>query len=199
MQRVCVFCGSSDGNAAAHSALATNLGEMLARRGVGLVYGGGRAGIMGTIANATMAAGGEVVGVLPQGLFATEIPHTDITELHRVPDMHARKSLMYNLADGFIALPGGLGTLEEVFEAATWTQLRLHDHPKRVVLLDPDGFWADLISFLDSVVGAGFIKPVNRRILTRATSSEEALELALADFDVDGSPYLADSLDDPLG
>ena len=191
MQRVCVFCGSSDGNEPAYAALAVHLGQVLAQRGIGLVYGGGKAGIMGTIANATMAAGGEVTGVIPQGLFTTEIPNEAITELHQVPDMHARKSLMYSLSDGFIALPGGLGTLEEVFEAATWTQLKLHDRPKRVVLLDPDGFWADMIAFLDSVVATGFIRPANRRILTRATSTEEALELALADPTVEGSPYLA--------
>ncbi len=191
MRRICVFCGSSDGNQAAHSALAVRLGQMFAERDIGLVYGGGRAGIMGTIANATMAAGGEVIGVIPQGLFGGEIPNEDITELHRVPDMHARKSLMYSLSDGFIALPGGLGTLEEVFEAATWTTLRLHDTPKRVVLLDPDGFWADLISFLDAVVDAGFVRPSNRRVIARATSPEEALEMLKVELDTEGSPFLA--------
>jgi uncharacterized protein (TIGR00730 family) len=162
---------------------------MLAERNIGLVYGGGRAGIMGTIAKATMAAGGEVIGVIPQGLFSGEIPNEDITELHRVPDMHARKSLMYSLSDGFIALPGGLGTLEEVFEAATWTTLRLHDRPKRVVLLDPDGFWANLNSFLDEVSEAGFIHPSNRRVIARATSPEEALEMLRVDVDAGGSPF----------
>jgi len=175
---------------ASHAALAVRLGELLAREGIGLVYGGGRAGIMGTIADATMAAGGEVTGVIPGGLFTAEIPHDAITELHRVPDMHARKTMMYQLSDGFLALPGGLGTLEEIFEAATWTQLGLHDRPKRVVLLDPDGFWADLISFLDSVVDAGFVKPSNRRIIARATSPEEAIAMLAVDPDAEGSPYL---------
>lgn len=191
MRRVCVFCGSSDGVEDSHTALAVRLGEMLAQRDIGLVYGGGSTGLMGTIATATMAAGGAVTGVIPIGLFTTEIPNEDITDLHRVPDMHARKALMYSLSDGFIALPGGLGTLEEVFEAATWTQLRLHDRPKRVVLLDPDGFWADMISFLDAVVASGFIRPGNRRILARATSAEEALEMVAAESDADGSPYLS--------
>ncbi len=189
MRRICVFCGSTDGNQPAYPALAVRLGQMLAERNIGLVYGGGRAGIMGTIAKATMAAGGEVIGVIPQGLFSGEIPNEDITELHRVPDMHARKSLMYSLSDGFIALPGGLGTLEEVFEAATWTTLRLHDRPKRVVLLDPDGFWANLNSFLDEVSEAGFIRPSNRRVIAHATSPEEALEMLRVDVDAGGSPF----------
>jgi uncharacterized protein (TIGR00730 family) len=177
MRRICVFCGSSDGTQPSHAALAIRLGEVLAQRGLGLVYGGGRTGMMGTIANAAMEAGGEVIGVIPHGLFAAEIPNEDITELHQVPDMHARKALMYSLSDGFIALPGGLGTLEEVFEAATWTTLKLHETPKRVILLDTDGFWADLIAFLDSVTDTGFIRPANRRVIARATSPEEALEM----------------------
>ncbi len=191
LRRVCVFCGSSTGDEPAHLALAQDLGTRLAADGIGLVYGGGATGLMGAIATATMEAGGEVIGVIPGGMFTNEIPKEDITELHRVPDMHARKALMYDLADGFVALPGGLGTLEEVFESATWTQLGLHPHDKQVVLLDTDGFWAALDGFLDEVSRLGFIRPGNRAILRRATSPAEALDLLRVGPASHKPPYVA--------
>ncbi len=191
LRRVCVFCGSSSGSEPAHIELARELGQVLAGRQIGLVYGGGATGLMGAVATAVMEAGGEVVGVIPGGMFTNEIPKQDITELHRVPDMHARKALMYDLADGFIALPGGLGTLEEVFESATWTQLGLHPHDKQVVLLDHDGFWAPLDGFLDEVSALGFIAARNRAILRRATSVADALELLRTGPASQKPPYVA--------
>ncbi len=191
LRRVCVFCGSSRGTEAAHVDLACELGVTLAEREIGLVYGGGATGLMGAIATAAMEAGGEVIGVVPGQMFTNEIPKEDITELHRVPDMHARKALMYDLADGFVALPGGLGTLEEVFESATWTQLGLHPHDKQVVLLDRDGFWAPLDRFLDAVSGLGFIRAENRAILRRATSPDDALDLIRTAPASQKPPYVA--------
>jgi len=191
MKRVCVFCGSNDGTVPGHTDLAIELGQLLAQRDIELVYGGGEVGLMGTIAATTMAAGGKVIGVIPQGLFSTEIPNEAITELHKVPDMHARKSLMYALSDGFIALPGGLGTLEEVFEAATWTQIKLHDRPKRVVLLDRDGFWDQMTNFLDSVVDAGFIRSGNRAIIHHANTPSDALQLLTEVHEVEGITSLS--------
>ena len=188
---MCVFCGSSTGDEPAHLQLAYDLGARLAADGIALVYGGGATGLMGAIATATMKAGGEVMGVIPVEMFTNEIPKEDITELHRVPDMHARKALMYDLSDGFIALPGGLGTLEEVFESATWTQLGLHPNDKQVVLLDTDGFWEALDGFLDHVSGLGFIRARNRAILRRAGSPEEALDMLRAGPGSERMSYVA--------
>lgn len=148
---------------------------MLAQRGIGLVYGGGRVGLMGDLADSCLAHGGTVTGVIPVGLFSREVGHTGITELHEVGSMHERKQLMYDLADGFIALPGGLGTLEELAEVATWSQLGLHAKP--VVLLDVDGFWDPLVALLDRMVTTGLLKPENRELVVRARSQEEALGL----------------------
>ena len=177
--RVCVFCGSSPGNDPAYLELAVALGEQLAGAGVGVVYGGGRVGLMGAIADAAMAAGGEVIGVIPRSLFAREVEHRDITELHEVPDMHARKALMYDRADAFAVLPGGLGTLEELFEAATWNQLGLHGRLKPIVLVDDDGYWDPIVEMLDRSVERGFVKPKWRATLTRADSAGAAVTALL--------------------
>src|SRR5712692_6550238 len=136
---VCVFCGSSTPQDTRYREAARALGTLVASKGISLVYGGGRIGMMGALADAGLAAGGRVVGVIPTGLFNREVAHTELTELHEVGSMHERKQLMYDLSDAFVALPGGLGTLEELAEVVTWTQLGLHRKP--AVLLDVDGFW----------------------------------------------------------
>jgi len=177
--RVCVFCGSSDGTDPRYLQAATDLGKLLAARDVGLVYGGATIGLMGEVADACTADGGEVIGVIPGSLEEREIAHTGISELRIVGSMHERKSQMYELSKGFIALPGGLGTLEEVFESATWNHLGLHPHRKQIALLDVDGFWDPLDGFLDSLVDAGFVKPRARGYVSLHGSPEEALEAAL--------------------
>jgi uncharacterized protein (TIGR00730 family) len=148
----------------------------MAAEQIGLVYGGGQVGVMGILADAVLDAGGEVVGVLPDGLFSREVPHTNLTQLHLVANMHDRKRLMYDLADGFIVLPGGLGTLDELFEAATWNQLRLHEPLKPITLLDSDGFWSSLSTFLDETVDAGFVKATGRGMFQRSTNPRQAFE-----------------------
>jgi uncharacterized protein (TIGR00730 family) len=150
----------------------------VARRSITLVYGGGTRGLMGELADAALGHGGRVIGVIPTGLFAREINHTGLTELHEVGSMHERKQLMYEKSDAFVALPGGLGTLEELAEIATWSQLGLHSKP--VVLLDVDGFWDPLAAQLDRMVGAGFVKPANRGLIQRTRSAEEALAVIAA-------------------
>ena len=156
MARVCVFCGSRDGTDPRYAAAAVSMGVAIAEAGLGLVYGGGSVGLMGIVADAALAAGGEVIGVIPDGLFSREIAHTGLTELHAVPSLTARKALMADLSDAFVALPGGYGTLDELFEMVTWTQLGIHAKPSG--LLEVDGFWADLLRFLDHVTEAGFVK-----------------------------------------
>jgi uncharacterized protein (TIGR00730 family) len=173
MRRLCVFCGSNPGNAPAYRSLAAQLGHTLARRGIGLVYGGGQVGLMGALADATLEAGGEVIGVIPQALLDREIGHRGLTELRIVGSMHERKALMAELADGFVALPGGIGTLEELFEVWTWAQLGLHAKP--CGLLDVDRFFAPLISFLDHLVATGFVSPVHRAMLVTAATPDELL------------------------
>ena len=175
---VCVFCGSSTPPDPRYSAAAVELGTLVAGRGIELVYGGGSTGLMGALADAALAAGGRVTGVLPAGLFRRELAHTSLTKLHQVGSMHERKQLMYDLADGFIALPGGLGTLEELAEVTTWSQLGLHAKP--VVLLDVDGFWNHLVAQLDHMVEVGLLKPSNRALIQRAADPEGALA-AMAD------------------
>jgi uncharacterized protein (TIGR00730 family) len=173
--RVCVFCGSSRGSSPAYAEVATELGTALAAEGVGLVYGGGDVGLMGVVADATLAAGGEVVGVMPEALVAKEIAHRGVTELKVTGSMHERKALMADLADGFIALPGGLGTLDELCEILTWGQLGLHTKP--VVLLDVERFWSPFVALLDCAVEAGFLREVHRDLAHRAGSVAEALAL----------------------
>jgi uncharacterized protein (TIGR00730 family) len=173
VRTLCVFCGSSTPPDIRYPAAARELGALVARRGIGLVYGGGRVGLMGELADAALANGGRVTGVIPVGLFTREVAHRGLTELREVASMHERKQLMYDLSDGFIALPGGLGTLEELAEVATWSQLGLHSKP--VVLLDVAAFWDPLVSQLDHMVSVGLLKTANRRIILRASSPEEAL------------------------
>lgn len=174
-RRICVFCGSSPGSNPAHLAAAVELGRTLAASGIGLVYGGAQVGLMGAVADAALAAGGEVIGVIPRQLFAAEVPHSGLTELHQVPDMHARKALMYDLADAFVVLPGGLGTLEELFEAATWNQLGLHARFKPITVLNVDGFYDPLVQLLDDAVTAGFVSARWRASISTSTDAQQAL------------------------
>jgi uncharacterized protein (TIGR00730 family) len=168
VRRVCVFCGSNVGARPVYGELAVALGQEIARRGLGLVYGGGDVGLMGVVADACLDAGGEVVGVMPEALAAKEIAHRGLTELRVVASMHERKAAMADLADGFVALPGGFGTLEEFFEVVTWTQLGVHQKP--CGLLDVDGYFGPLLALIERAVADGFIRARHRDLVL--TSSE---------------------------
>lgn len=178
MKRLCVFCGSSPGARPAYVAMALALGRLLADRGIGVVYGGANVGLMGAVADGALAGGGEVIGVIPRALAVKEIAHTSLTELHIVETMHERKALMAELSGGFVALPGGIGTLEEIFEAWTWGQLGIHQKP--VGILDVRGYYASLLAFLDDALAQRFVKPEHRAQLVTATEPEELLEKMLA-------------------
>jgi uncharacterized protein (TIGR00730 family) len=160
---VCVFCGSNGGDDPAFERAARGVGEGLARRGIRLVYGGGRVGMMGAVADAALRAGGDVVGVIPEQIVALEIRHDGLTDLRVVGSMHERKALMAELADAFIALPGGIGTFEELFEVYTWAQLGLHSKP--LGLLDVAGYYGPLAEMLDHAVARGFLRPETRAML----------------------------------
>jgi len=172
MRSVCVYCGSSPGDDPTYRSAAATVGQLLAAAGTTLVYGGGRVGLMGSAADAALAGGGKVVGIIPQALVDKELAHSGVTELHVVESMHVRKALMAELSDGFLVLPGGLGTLEELFEVWTWAQLGLHDKP--VGLLNVAGFFDPLIVFLDQLVEREFVRPEHRAMLL---VSEDAGEL----------------------
>ncbi len=172
--RVVVFCGSNPGKDPAHVASAQALGRALVRRGLGLVTGGGRVGLMGAVADAVLQAGGEAIGVIPRSLFRKEIAHDGMTELHVVETMHERKAKMAALGGAFVALPGGLGTLEELFEVWTWSQLGLHR--KAIGLLDPAGYYDPLLQFLDHAVDERFVRPEHRKLLAVATEPEALLD-----------------------
>ncbi|HEX3149565.1 MAG TPA: TIGR00730 family Rossman fold protein [Gemmataceae bacterium] len=163
MKRVCVFCGSSSGVRAEYTHAAAETGDLIARRGLGLVYGGGHVGLMGVVADAALRAGGSVVGVITQALKDREVAHDGLTELHTVRTMHERKALMASLSDAFLVLPGGIGTLEEFFEVWTWGQLG--EHTKPVGLVNVAGYFDGLIRFLDASMTAGFLKRKHRKML----------------------------------
>ena len=165
-KRICVFCGSSVGASPAYAAAARELGRTLAERGLGIVFGGGKVGLMGVLADAALAAGGETIGVIPEALVAREIGHNGLTKLHVVRSMHQRKTLMADLADAFIALPGGYGTFEEFFEAVTWMQLGIHKKP--CGLLNVDGYYDALLALLSRAVADGFIREANRVLVLDA-------------------------------
>lgn len=169
--RVAIFTGSTDGNDPRWRDAAVEVTRHLVRQGAGIVYGGAAVGLMGAVADTAMAEGAEVIGVIPRGLFASEVPHRGLTELHEVDSMHERKALMAAHADAFVALPGGIGTLEEIFEVWTWRHLALHEKP--VALYDVDGFWSPLVAALDGIVDAGFIRESVRGQLLVASTAEE--------------------------
>jgi len=179
LRRVCVFCGSKHGARPEYAEAARAMGAALVEGGIDLVYGGGRVGLMGVVADAVLAAGGEVIGVIPDHMAVREIAHYGLTDLRIVPTMHERKALMYELSDGFAALPGGLGTLEELFEITTWSQLGLHAKPTG--LLDVEGFYGPLVAFLDRLVTEGFVSERHRRLL-RVAADPATLLARLAAF-----------------
>lgn len=180
-RRVAVFCGSADGNDPVYLAEARALGVAIAEAGIGLVYGGANVGLMGAVADAALAGGAEVIGVLPDVLAGKEIAHTGLTRLEPVSTMHERKARMAELADTFLILPGGFGTLEELLEVVTWAQLKLHSKP--VVVINTAGYWNGLFEFLDTAVVAGFLKPKNRRLLLVADHAQEAIRIAMSPAD----------------
>lgn len=175
LRSLCVFCGSSSGEGDEYVEAARDLGALLAERSIELVYGGGRVGLMGELADACLAAGGRVVGVIPRGLFEKEIAHDGVSELHEVASMHERKQLMYDLSDAFAALPGGLGTLEELAEVATWSQIGIHDKP--IALISVSGFWDALVAQLDRMVELRFLKPANRALIRLCRTPAEAVDV----------------------
>jgi len=166
MRRLCVFCGSSEGDDPVYRDAAQALGRMLAAEGIGLVYGGASVGLMGAVADAALEAGGDVIGVMPRALFEKEIAHRGLPDLRVVGSMHERKALMAELADGFVALPGGIGTFEELFEVWTWAQLGYHAKP--CALLNVKGFYDGLTAFLDGVAQSRFMKDQHRAMLIEA-------------------------------
>ncbi|HEY0454617.1 TIGR00730 family Rossman fold protein [Actinophytocola sp.] len=172
--RVCVFCGSSTGIGPSYRAAAEKVGRTLAERGVGLVYGGASVGTMGVVADAALAAGGEVIGVIPQALVDREVAHPGLADLRVVADLHERKALMASLADAFLTLPGGAGTLEELFEVFTWAQLGLHHKP--IALLDVDGYYQPMLRFLDHMAGQGFLNGEYRGMLIVETDVDAVLD-----------------------
>jgi uncharacterized protein (TIGR00730 family) len=174
VRSVCVFCGASIGANPAYRDAAVALGQAIARRGLTLVYGGGAVGLMGIVADAAMAAGGEVVGIIPQSLLDAEVGHKGLSRLEVVDGMHARKARMAELSDAFIALPGGLGTLEELFEVWTWGQLGYHAKP--LGLLDVNGFYEKLGGFLDHIVEEGFVRPQHRAMLLLGQQADALLD-----------------------
>jgi uncharacterized protein (TIGR00730 family) len=173
IRRVAVYCGSSDGTHPAYRAEADALGRAIAAAGMGMVYGGANVGLMGAAADAALAGGAEVIGVLPQFLSGREIAHTGLTRLETVATMHHRKARMVTLADAFLILPGGYGTLDELFEIITWSQLRIHAKP--CILINTEGYWDGLLAFLDHAVEAGFLKAENRRLLQLASNADAAV------------------------
>jgi uncharacterized protein (TIGR00730 family) len=174
-QRIAVFCGASPGRGTAYVEQARLLGEELGRRGIGLVYGGSAAGVMGAVADAALAAGAHVTGVIPEHLTRHDPLKSDVDEVHVVATMHERKALMYRLADAFIALPGGFGTFDELFETVTWAKLGLHAKP--VVLLDVHGYYRPLGALLDRSLDEGFVSAPERRLVRLADTAAEAVDL----------------------
>jgi hypothetical protein len=178
MKNICIFTGSSEGNAPQYMAAARALGSAIGGRGMSIVYGGATIGLMGGVADACLEAGGPVIGVMPRALAELEIVHKGLTEQHIVASMHERKAIMAERSDGFIALPGGLGTLDELFEIWTWGQLG--EHAKPVALLNVEGFFDPLLAYLDSVVEQGFIKSEHRHMLIVGKSPAETLSAMAA-------------------
>lgn len=175
MKRICVYCGSNSGSQPAYTAAAKETGTLIARRGFGLVYGGASIGLMGATANAALAAGGEVIGIIPRHISSREIAHKGLSQLQEVDSMHERKALMERQSDAFLALPGGFGTLDELCEMITWAQLGLHGKP--IALLNTNGYFDDFLRFLDRAVKDSFIPAEHRGWLRQAKTPTEALDL----------------------
>ena len=189
MKRLCVYCGSSSGRLTDYARVARQLARAMVNRNIDLVYGGASVGIMGEIANAVLEAGGDVIGIIPKGLFVKEVAHTGITELREVGSMHERKSLMADLSDGFIALPGGFGTIEEIFEIITWSQLGMHRKP--CGMLNVCHYYDKLIDFLDHAVSEQFIKTTHRSTIL----IDECPDTLLEKFEAYKAPETAKVID----
>jgi uncharacterized protein (TIGR00730 family) len=174
IRSLCVYCGSSSRVAEVHKEAARTLGRLLADRGITLVYGGGRVGLMGLCAEAALAAGGAVVGIIPHHIQKLEVEHRGLTELHVVDTMHTRKQMMFDRSDGFLVLAGGFGTLDETFEMVTWRQLGLHEKP--IVLIDTDGYWQPLLAMREHMVAAGFVRPEHEGLFQVAPTPGAALD-----------------------
>ena len=174
LNAICVYCGSNAGTRPEYAAAAKAMGEALAERGLSLVYGGGKVGLMGTVADAALAAGGRVIGIIPEFLALKEVAHAGLTELVVVDSMHTRKAEMERRSDGFIALPGGIGTMEELFEIWTWSQLGQHKKP--CGLLDVDGYFSHLNAFLDRMAEDGFVNADHRAMLIRSENASQLLD-----------------------
>jgi uncharacterized protein (TIGR00730 family) len=184
LKSICLFCGSSGQVAAEHLAAAERFGRLVAEAGCRLVFGGGRIGLMGVAADACLKAGGEVFGVIPEFLDQIEVGHHDITELKIVASMHDRKRVMAELSDGFVVLPGGLGTLDETFEILTWRQLGLHQKP--IVIVDQGGYWRPLRDLIDNTIQAGFAKPRVRELFIFVSDVDDALPALRRHFRPEG-------------
>jgi uncharacterized protein (TIGR00730 family) len=183
IKRVAIYCGANVGNDPAFKAAAETLAQTLVREGIGIVFGGGGVGLMGVVADAALAAGGEVIGVIPEAIKVLELGHAKLTELHTVPDMHSRKAMMLALSDAVIALPGGFGTLDEVFEALTWSQLDYHR--KLCGFLNVNGFYDPLFQWIDHAVAVELIKPINLELTVRSDNIDAMLhELRTRPFPV---------------
>jgi uncharacterized protein (TIGR00730 family) len=174
VKRVAVYCGSANGSDPVFLSEAKRLGRSIAEAGLGLVYGGASVGLMGAVADAALAGGGEVIGVLPEILSGSEIAHHGLSRLEMVPTMHERKARMVKLADAFLMLPGGYGTLDEMMEIVTWKQLRLHAKP--CILINTSEYWNGLLAFLDRAVDAGFLRAENRELLEVVPTADAAVE-----------------------
>lgn len=177
IKSVCIFCGSSANGAPIHYDIAREVSGLLAEAGIAVVYGGGRVGMMGTIADAALAAGGKVIGYIPDHLHEAEIAHQGLTELHIVPSMHVRKRHMFDRSDAFIVFPGGLGTLDELFEIMTWRQLHLHDKP--ILILDMEGYWQPLAHLLDAVIEGRYASIATRRLYQFVSTPKELMDYLL--------------------
>ena len=174
IKRVCVYCGSSPGKNPAYALAAKSLANAMCERGIGLVYGGAAVGIMGIVADAVLAAGGEAIGIIPKSLAVKEVAHENLSELHVVASMHERKAMMAELSDGFVALPGGWGTLEEIFEILTWAQLGFHEKP--CALLNIEGYYDNLIRFMENSFEQGFVNELCRPMLIKANDPGALLD-----------------------
>lgn len=186
MISICVFCGARPGQDPEFQAAALSLGKLLAENNITLIYGGGIVGLMGSVADGVLNAGGKVIGVIPDFLVKREMAHPDLTELHIVHSMHERKAKMAALASGFIALPGGFGTLEELFEIATWAQLDLHQKP--IGLLNVNQFYTPLLDFVDHMANQGFVSPTHRELLITDNEPRELLIKVVKRFDILNEP-----------
>ncbi|MFZ4719199.1 MAG: TIGR00730 family Rossman fold protein [Ilumatobacteraceae bacterium] len=194
--RLCVYCGSNTGNVPAFADAARQLGQSFANRGIGMVYGGGSVGLMGIAADACLEAGGEVIGVITEQLVNAEVAHRDLTRLEVVPTMHERKARLNELAEGFVVLPGGFGTVDEFAEMLTWNQLGIVAKP--VVLLDVEGFWEPLLAWMDRAVDVGFVRSSHRMLAQRARTVDDVIALATGPvpetphkwLDRDGTPAM---------